>query len=97
MNQTLRNQIKTIASTFPNYKFSFSRKTYGLDAIVKIKPIDKTETFAYYAGDSIGYEVDNKNYYLIANKFQSELKPQNIKVNEFIENSKTMYLEILQR
>ena len=97
MNQTLRNQIKSIASTFPNYKFSFSRKTYGLDAIVKIKPVDKTETFAYYADDSIGYVVNNTNYYSITNKFQSELKSQNIKVNEFIENSKTMYLEILQR
>ncbi len=97
MNKTLRTQLKAIASNFPNYKFSFCRKTYGLDAIVKIKPLDKTESFAYYGGDSVGYVVDTKNYYSIANTFQSELKPQNIKVNEFIESSKLMFLEILQR
>jgi hypothetical protein len=96
MAQTLRTQLKTVASTFPNYKFSFCRKTYGRDAIIKIKPVNKAETFAYYGGDDCGYIVDNSSYYSIANKFQSEFAKQNIRVNEFIENSKTMLLEFKQ-
>lgn len=96
MAQALKNQLKSVASNFPNYKFSFCRETYSLDAIVKIKPVDKAETFAYYGGESIGYVVDNENYYLIGNKFQSEFEPKNVRVMGFIENSKTMLLEFKQ-
>jgi hypothetical protein len=92
----LKTLVKTVSTNFPNYKFSICRNSYSCDLIVKIKPVDKTETFAYYGGESIGYIVDNKNYHLIANKFQSEFRPKNIRVLEFIENSKTMLLEFKQ-
>lgn len=95
MNE-LKTLIKTVSTNFPNYKFSICRNSYGCDLIIKIKPVDKTETFAYYGGDSVGYIVDNTNYHSIANKFQSEFRPKNIRVMEFIENSKTMLLEFKQ-
>jgi hypothetical protein len=96
MNKNLKALVKTVSTNFPNYKFSICRNSYSCDLIVKIKPVDKTETFAYYGGDSIGYVVDNENYYSIGNKFQSEFRPNNVRVMGFIENSKTMLLEFKQ-
>jgi hypothetical protein len=96
MNKNLKALVKTVSTNFPNYKFSICRNSYSCDLIVKIKPVDKTETFAYYGNESVGYVVDNENYYSIANKFQFEFRPKNIRVLEFIENSKTMLLEFKQ-
>lgn len=95
MNE-IKTLVKTISTNFSNYKFSICRNACFCDLIVKIKPVNKTETFAYYGGDDVGYIVDNNNYYSIANKFQSEFRPKNIRVMEFIENSKTMMLEFKQ-
>jgi hypothetical protein len=96
MNKNLKTLVKAVSANFPAYKFSICRNSYNRDLIVKIKPIDKTETFAYYGNESVGYVVDNTNYHLIAIKFKAEFRPKNIRVMEFIENSKTMSLEFTQ-
>ena len=72
----MKQLVKTISTNFPNYKFSICRNASFCDLIVKIKPVNKTETFAYYGGDDVGYIVDNNNYYSITNKFQSEFRPK---------------------
>ena len=92
----MKKLVKTLSSNFPNYKFSICRNACFCDLMVKIKPVNKTETFAYYGGDDYGYIVDNRSYYSIANKFQTEFAKQNIRVDEFIEDSKTMLLEFKQ-
>jgi hypothetical protein len=92
----MKQLVKTLSTNFPNYKFSICRNACFCDLIVKIKPVNKAETFAYYGGDDCGYIVDNSSYYSIANKFQSEFAKQNIRVMEFIENPKTMLLEFKQ-
>ena len=92
----MKKLVKTLSAKFPTYKFTICRHACFCDLMVKIKPVNKEETFAYYGGDDCGYIVDNRSYYSIADKFQTEFAKQNIRVNEFIENSKTMLLEFTQ-
>ena len=43
MNE-IKTLVKTISTNFPNYKFSICRNACFYDLIVKIKPVNKTET-----------------------------------------------------
>ena len=94
----VKEVIKQVKSKFPNYKFSICRDSYSCLVILRIKPIDKTEEFAYYGGDCCGYLVSNDNYRLITNEFKnnSDLNLFDIRVFDYIENSKTMELEFKQ-
>ena len=94
----VKEVIKQVKSKFPNYKFSICRDSCSCLVILKIKPVDKTEEFAYYGGDSCGYIVCNDNYRIITNEFKnnSDLKLFDIRVFEYIDNSKTMELEFKQ-
>jgi hypothetical protein len=94
----VKEVIKQVKAKFSNYKFSICRDSCSSLVILKIKPVDKTEEFAYYGGDSCGYIVDNDNYRIITNEFKnnSDLKLFDIRVFEYIENSKTMELEFKQ-
>ncbi len=94
----VKEVIKQVKSKFPNYKFSICRDSCNSLVILKIKPIDKTEEFAYCGGDSCGYIVDNDNYIIITNEFKnnSDLKLLDIRVFDYIENSRTMELEFKQ-
>ena len=94
----VKEVIKQIKAKFSNYKFSICRDSCSCLVILKIKPVDKTEDFAYYGGDSCGYIVCNDNYRIITNEFKnnSDLKLFDIRVFEYIENSKTMELEFKQ-
>ncbi len=94
----VKEVIKQVKSKFPNYKFSICRDSYNSLVILKIKPVDKTEEFAYYSGDKYGYIVNNDKYRTITNEFKnnSDLKLFDIRVFEYIENSKTMELEFKQ-
>lgn len=94
----VKEVIKQIKSKFPNYKFSICRDSCNSLVILKIKPVDKTEDFAYYGGDSCGYIVCNNMYRTIVDEFKnnSDLKLFDIRVFEYIENSKTMELEFKQ-
>jgi hypothetical protein len=94
----VKEVIKQIKSKFSNYKFSICRDSCSSLVILRIKPIDKTEDFAYYGGDSCGYIVSNNMYRTITNEFKnnSDLKLFDIRVFEYIENSKTMELEFKQ-
>ena len=91
----VKDVIKQVKSKFSNYKFSICRDSCGSLVILKIKPVDKTEDFAYYSGDNCGYIVCNDMYRKIINEFKnnSDLKLFDIRVFEYIENSKTMELE----
>jgi hypothetical protein len=94
----VKEVIKQVKAKFPNYKFSICRDSCSCLVILKIKPVDKTEEFAYYGGDSCGYIVCNNMYRTITNEFKnnSDLKLFDIRVFEYIENSKTMELEFKQ-
>ena len=94
----VKEVIKQVKSKFSNYKFSICRDSCSSLVILKIKPIDKTEEFAYYGGDSCGYIVCNDNYRIITNEFKnnSDLKLFDIRVFEYIDNSRTMELEFKQ-
>lgn len=94
----VKNVIKQIKAKFSNYKFSICRDSCNSLVILKIKPVDKTEEFAYYSGDKYGYIVNNDKYRTITNEFKnnSDLKLFDIRVFEYIENSKTMELEFKQ-
>jgi acyl-CoA synthetase (AMP-forming)/AMP-acid ligase II len=94
----VKEVIKQVKAKFPNYKFSICRDSCSCLVILRIKPIDKTEEFAYYGGDCCGYIVSNDNYRLITNEFKnnSDLNLLDIRVFEYIENSKTMELEFKQ-
>jgi hypothetical protein len=94
----VKEVIKQVKSKFPNYKFSICRDSCSCLVILKIKPVDKTEEFAYYSGDKYGYIVNNDKYRIITNEFKnnSDLKLFDIRVFEYIENSKTMELEFKQ-
>jgi hypothetical protein len=94
----VKEVIKQVKAKFPNYKFSICRDSYSCLVILRIKPVDKTEEFAYYGGDSCGYIVCNNMYRTITNEFKnnSDLKLFDIRVFEYIENSKTMELEFKQ-
>ena len=91
----IKNVINEIKIKFPNYKFSICKDSYNSLLILNIKPVDKDETFAYYGGSSCGYIVDNDMYRTIHNEFKnhSDLTLFDIRVFDFIENSKTMQLE----
>lgn len=94
----VKEVIKQVKSNFPNYKFSICRDSCSCLVILRIKPIDKTEEFAYYGGDCCGYIVSNDNYRLITNEFKnnSDLNLFDIRVFDYIENSRTMELEFKQ-
>ena len=95
---SLQKELLNLKSKFSNYKFSICRDSCSSLVILKIKPIDKTEEFAYYGGDSCGYIVCNDNYRIITNEFKnnSDLKLFDIRVFEYIDNSRTMELEFKQ-
>ena len=63
--------------------------------ILNIKPVDKDEDFAYYGGSNCGYIVCNDMYRTIINEFENhaDIGLFDIRVFDFIENSKTMQLE----
>ena len=94
----VKEVIKQVKAKFPNYKFSICRDSCSCLVILKIKPVDKTEEFAYYGGDCCGYIVSNDNYRLITNEFKnnSDLNLFDIRVFDYIENSRTMELEFKQ-
>ena len=87
--------IKEMKVKFPNYKFSICKDSYNSLLILNIKPVDKEEEFAYYGGNNCGYIVCNDMYRTITNEFKnhSDIMLFDIRVFEYIENSKTMQLE----
>lgn len=95
MASVIKNVIKEMKRQYPNYKFKIQRNSYNCLLILDIKPVDKTEEFAYYSGDDCGYIVCNKVYRQIYNDFRShsDIVNNSIRVFDFIANSKTMELE----
>ena len=93
--EVIKNVIKEMKVKFPNYKFIIKKDSYNSLLILDIKPVDKTEEFAYYGGSSCGYIVCNDMYRTITNEFKnhSDITLFDIRVFEYIENSKTMQLE----
>lgn len=91
----VKNVIKEMKVKFPGYAFSISRNAYDSLLVLSIKSVDKDEAFAYFGGNDCGYIVDNSNYRLIYNAFKnhSDITLFDIRVFDFIENSKTMVLE----
>ena len=94
----VKEVIKQVKAKFPNYKFSICRDSCGSLVILRIKPVDKTEDFAYYGGDCCGYIVCNNMHRTIVNEFKnnSDLNLLDIRVFDYIENSRTMELEFKQ-
>lgn len=95
MTSVIKNVIKEMKVKYPNYKFIVKRNSYNSLLILDIKPVDKTEEFAYYGGDDCGYIVCNKVYRQIHNDFRShpDIVANSIRVFDFIADSKTMELE----
>ena len=95
MTSVIKNVIKEMKVKYPNYKFIVKRNSYNSLLILDIKPVDKTEEFAYYGGDDCGYIVCNKVYRQIHNDFRSHLDivDNSIRVFDYIVNSKMMELE----
>jgi hypothetical protein len=95
MTSVIKNVIKEMKRKYPNYKFRIQRNSYNCLLILDIKPIDKTEEFAYYSGDDCGYIVCNKVYRQIYNDFRThfDIVNNSIRVVDFIVDSKTMELE----
>lgn len=95
MTSVIKNVIKEMKVKYPNYKFIVKRNSYNSLLILDIKPVDKTEEFAYYGGDDCGYIVCNKVYRQIYNDFRthSDIVNNSIRVLDFIADSKTMELE----
>lgn len=95
MTSVIKNVIKEMKVKYPNYKFIVKRNSYNSLLILDIKPIDKTEEFAYYGGDDYGYIVCNKVYRQIYNDFRthSDIVNNFIRVLDFIADSKIMELE----
>jgi hypothetical protein len=91
----IKSVIKEIKIKFPNYKFSICKESYNSLLILRLRPVDKDEEFAYYGGNDCGYVVCNNMYRTITNEFKnhSDLKLFDIRVFEYIINSKTMELE----
>jgi hypothetical protein len=95
MTSVIKTVIKEMKLKYPNYKFVVKRNSYNIWLILDIKPVDKTEEFAYYGGDDCGYVVCNKMYRQIYNDFRShpDMVNNSIRVRDFVVNSKTMELE----
>lgn len=95
MTSVIKNVIKEMKVKYPNYKFIVKRNSYNSLLILDIKPVDKTEEFAYYGGDDCGYIVCNKVYRQIHNDFRShhDIVDNSIRVFDYIVNSKAMELE----
>ena len=95
MTSVIKTVIKEMKLKYPNYKFIVKRNSYNSLLILDIKPVDKTEEFAYYGGDDCGYVVCNKVYRQIYNDFRShsDIVNNSIRVLDFVVNSKTMELE----
>ena len=93
--EVVKNVIKEMKVKFPTYKFIIKKDSYNSLLILDIKSLDKDEEFAYYGGSSCGYIVCNNMYRTIPNEFKnhSDIKLFDIRVFEYIENSKTMQLE----
>lgn len=91
----IKTVVKEMKIKFPNYKFIIKKDSYNSLLILDIKPVDKTEEFAYYGGNSCGYIVWNEMYRTITNEFKnhSDITLFDIKVFDFVVNSKTMELE----
>ena len=95
MTSVIKTVIKEMKLKYPNYKFIVKRNSYNSLLILDIKPVDKTEEFAYYGGDDCGYIVCNKVYRQIYNDFRShsDIVNNSIRVFDFVVDSKTMELE----
>ena len=95
MTSVIKNVIKEMKVKFPNYKFIIKKDSYNSLLILDIKSLDKDEEFAYYGGNDCGYVVCNDMYRTITNEFKnhSDIRLFDIRVFEYIENSKTMQLE----
>ena len=95
MTSVIKNVIKEMKVKYPNYKFVVKRNSYTSLLILDIKPVDKTEEFAYYGGDDCGYIVCNQVYRQIHNDFRthSDIVDNSIRVFDYIVNSKMMELE----
>ena len=95
MTSVIKTVIKEMKLKYPNYKFIVKRNSYNSLLILDIKPVDKTEEYAYYGGDDCGYVVCNKVYRQIYNDFRShsDIDNNSIRVFDFIADSKTMELE----
>jgi hypothetical protein len=95
MTSVIKTVIKEMKLKYPNYKFVVKRNSYNSLLILDIKPVDKTEEFAYYGGDDCGYVVCNTVYRQIYNDFRthSDIVNNSIRVLDFIADSKTMELE----
>lgn len=93
--EVVKSAIKEIKAKFPNYKFSICRNSYSCLLILNIKPVDKDEDFAYYGGSNCGYIVCNDMYRTIINEFKNhaDIGLFDIRVFDFIKNSKTLQLE----
>lgn len=93
--EVIKNVIKEMKVKFPTYKFIIKKDSYNSLLILNIKSLNKDEEFAYYGGSSCGYVVDNRMYWTLYNEFKnhSDLTLFDIRVFDFIENSKTMQLE----
>jgi hypothetical protein len=91
----VKTVVKEMKIKFPNYKFIIKKDSYNSLLILDIKPVDKTEEFAYYGGNSCGYVVWNEMYRTIVNEFKnhSDITLFDIRVFDFVVNSKTMELE----
>jgi hypothetical protein len=92
--EVIKSVIKEVKVKFPNYKFSICRNSYDCLLILKIKPVDKDEDFAYYGGSDYGYVVCNDMYRTITNEFKdhSIINLFDIRVFEYVDNATTMEL-----
>ena len=92
--ETVKAVVKEMKLKYPNYKFSICKNSYGCLLLLNIKPVDKSEDFAYYGGDSCGYIVCNDMYKTLCNEFKQhqDITLFGIRVEDYIENSKTMQL-----
>ena len=92
---TIKSVVNEMKLNFPEYKFSICRNSYSCLLILKIKPVDKDEEFAYYGGNSCGYIVCNNMYKVIADEFRNndDIKLFGVRVLEYIENARTMLIE----
>ena len=92
--ETVKAVVKEMKLKYPDYKFSICKNSYGYLLLLNIKPVDKSEDFAYYGGDSCGYVVCNDMYKTLSNEFKQhqDITLFGIRVENYIENSKTMQL-----
>jgi hypothetical protein len=92
--ETVKAVVKEMKLKYPDYKFSICKNSYGCLLLLNIKSVDKSEDFAYYGGNSCGYIVCNDMYKTLSNEFKNhaDITLFGIRVETYIENSKTMQL-----